>query len=134
MEKGSKHVHDDRYTHADRAEIYESLVKNPKSTLARPEQYARIPLKGMPSPTGKVYRDEEDEFLTKRIAFVSEDYKTHSQFTELYMVQEGLDFSTIDPDYALREAEEAAKRFEEKYSNLENKPKTLKLTKKEDEK
>ena len=27
MKKGSKHVHDSRYTHANRAEIYESLVK-----------------------------------------------------------------------------------------------------------
>lgn len=59
MKKGSKYLHDDRYTHADRAEIYENLVKNPKSTLASPEQYARIPLKGMPSPTGKVYHGDD---------------------------------------------------------------------------
>ena len=69
MKKGSKYVHDYRYTHADRAEIYESLIKNPKSTLASPEQYARIPLKGMPSPTGKVYRgDEVKEKIFNRLS------------------------------------------------------------------
>lgn len=62
-----------------------------------------------------IYRPDESEFVTKRKVFVNDDYKTHSQITETYMVQEWLDFSTIDPDYAIKEAEKAVKRFEEKY-------------------
>ena len=60
---------------------------------------------------------DKEEFLTVN-RFVNEDYKTHSQFTELYMVQEGLDFSTCDPDYAIREAEMAAQRFERLYAKI----------------
>lgn len=67
MKKGSKYLHDDKYTHADRAEIYENLLKNPKSTLASPEQYARVPLKGMPSPTGKVYYGDDIENRNKEM-------------------------------------------------------------------
>lgn len=130
----SKNIHDDRFSQADRIEIYKKVMTNPISTLASPEQYARVPLEGMPDPVGEVYRDDKEEFLTKRKVFVSEDYETHSQFTENYMIQEGLDFSINDSNYAIREAENAAKRFEEKYNNLENKPKMLKLTRKEDEK
>lgn len=58
---------------------------------------------------------DKEDLLTNRRAFVNDDYKTHSQFTENYMVQEGLDFSTIDPDYSINEAENAVQRFEAKY-------------------
>lgn len=130
----SKNIYDDRFSQADRNEIYKKAMTNPDSSFDSLVQYARVPLEGMPNPVGEVYRDDKEEFLTKWKAFVSEDYETHSQFTENYMIQEGLDFSTIDSDYAIREAENAAKRFEEKYNNLENKPKMLILTRKEDEK
>ncbi len=54
--KGANSVHDSRYTHADRAEIYEKVVVSSKSYMANKEAYARIPLKGMPTPVGKVYK------------------------------------------------------------------------------
>jgi len=103
--------HDNRYTHADRAEIYEKVMSNPISTLAAPEQYARIPLKGMPSPTGKVYRGEEDELLTNRTAFVNNEYRTHSQSTENFMIQPGLDFYQFEPEERIKEVADAARKY-----------------------
>ena len=57
----SNNFHDDRFSQADRIEIYKNVMKNPISTLAAPEQYARVPLEGMPNPIGEVYRDESDK-------------------------------------------------------------------------
>lgn len=72
-----KNEHDDRYTHADRADIYEKLEKNPISTLASPDQCARVPLKGMTSPTGKAYHgnDKKLEDIIKISMINENDFK-----------------------------------------------------------
>lgn len=55
-ENRAKSIHDSRFTHADRAEVYERVVKNRKSYVANPDVYARVPLEEMPNPKGEVYR------------------------------------------------------------------------------
>ena len=55
----SNNIHDDRFSQADRIEIYKKVMTNPISTLASPEQYARVPLEGMPDPIGEVYRGDD---------------------------------------------------------------------------
>ena len=59
---------------------------------------------------------DRSDFVTERPAFVNDEYKTHSQFTEGYMIMEGLDFYKNCPEKRIEEAVEAAKRFEEKYN------------------
>ena len=64
-----KESKDTKYTHADRAEIYERLVNKPISTLAHPDQYARVSKVGMPTPEGKVYKDDGFENRTSEINY-----------------------------------------------------------------
>ena len=59
---------------------------------------------------------DKSDFVTERRAFVNDEYKTHSQFTENYMTMEGLDFFKNCPEKKIEQAAEAAKRFEEKYN------------------
>ena len=120
MGKISKYIHDDRFSQADRIEIYKKVMTNPNSTLASPEQYARVPLEGMPDPVGEVYRDDKEDFLTNRNAFVNDEYKTHSQATELYMTQPGLDFHKFNPGEKIQEAKKAAIKYEKKQNELKN--------------
>ena len=50
-----KNLHDYRYTASDRIESLRRADYIP-SSLANPDAYARVPLDGMPNPTGKVYK------------------------------------------------------------------------------
>lgn len=50
-----KNLHDYRYTHADRLDSLRRADYIP-SSLANPDAYARVGLRGMPNPKGKVYR------------------------------------------------------------------------------
>lgn len=59
---------------------------------------------------------DRSDFITERRAFVNDEYRTHSQFTENYMIMEGLDFYKDCPEKRIHEVAEAAKRFEEKYN------------------
>ena len=55
-------------------------------------------------------RHEEDDFLTINV-FVNDEYRTHSQSTEGFMIQPGLDFYQYEPEKRIHEVAEAAKKY-----------------------
>ena len=61
-------------------------------------------------------RHEEDDVLTINV-FVPEEYKTHSQYTELYMTQPGLDFFKFNPGLKIKQAAQAARKYEAMHIN-----------------
>lgn len=71
-----------------------------------------------------------NEYVTNN-SFVTPEYRTHSQATELYMTQPGLDFHKFNPGEKIKEAATAAKKFikqKESKNNIQN-IKTLSLRK-----
>ena len=59
---------------------------------------------------------DKDDFVTKNV-FVPEEYETHSQYTELYMTQPGLDFFKFNPGLKIKQAAQAAKKYESTHAN-----------------
>jgi len=55
-------------------------------------------------------RHEEDDVLTINV-FVNDEYRTHSQSTEGFMIQDGLDFYQYEPEKRIKEVAEAAKKY-----------------------
>lgn len=43
--------------------------------------------------------------------FVNPEYRTHSQSTENFMIQDGLDFYQFEPEKRIKEVAEAAKKY-----------------------
>lgn len=43
--------------------------------------------------------------------FVNPEYRTHSQSTENFMIQDGLDFYQFKPEKRIKEVAEAAKKY-----------------------
>lgn len=58
----------------------------------------------------------KDEFVTKNV-FVPEEYKTQSQYPETYMTQPGLDFFKFNPGLKIKQAAQAAKKYETTHAN-----------------
>lgn len=57
---------------------------------------------------------DRSDFITERRAFVNDEYRTHSQSTEGFMIMDGLDFYQFCPEKRIKEVAEAAKRMNEK--------------------
>lgn len=43
--------------------------------------------------------------------FVNPEYRTHSQSTENFMIQDGLDFYQFEPEKRIKEVADAAKKY-----------------------
>lgn len=71
-----------------------------------------------------------DEYVTNN-SFVTPEYRTHSQVTELYMTQEGLDFHKFNPGNKIKEASTAARKYirQKELENNSQNIKTLSLRK-----
>ena len=61
MKQENSNFDDAGYIVEDKTSKYDKVIVKIISTLATKEQYARVSLKGMPNPTGKVYRDKDIE-------------------------------------------------------------------------
>ncbi len=55
---------------------------------------------------------DKEEYLTVN-TFVNEEYRTHSQHTEFFMIQDGLDFYKYNPELRIKEVAVAAKKYNE---------------------
>ncbi len=62
---------------------------------------------------------DKEEYVTVN-TFVNDEYRTHSQYTELYMTQEGLDFFKFNPGMKIKQAAEAARKYEQRKGSFSN--------------
>ena len=50
--------------------------------------------------------------------FVNPEYRTHSQSTEGFMIQDGLDFYQFEPEKRIKEVADAARKYKEEVKSL----------------
>ena len=70
------------------------------------------------------YLEEKDEYVST-FKFVNDEYRTHSQFTENYMIMEGLDFYKDNPELRIKEVADAARRYYKKQKKKDNPKKVV---------